>query len=350
MITEGFITFYNNDPTDYSWDAEGGGNIPTNDVIGCTMIWDGGSYTIQSFDGFTFTMTDGAVLIFESPGEVYDAVTDTQGGGSDETFTFTYYVPTTGDGGEFTCPKSYTWEQFINSEYNVGGVFVDDTGGGVMDNDCNAIGASLDDLVYDTFGGGSGDGQQYLHTITFECDGVEELTMTLVNNSSESLSGEYEMEDTYIYNGAIIEGYESCGTVIAHRSNDGGGNCYLELEDGTQVNSYYGYYTDTVTEYGGGGGDSLTVTINGKSYPITAGMTWGDFIQEHSEFYTDYTCYYPPCCNSELYLDDIIILDDGENFTMLNGSDGSLPLYSSVINPYIEYGSYNTAIFDILHT
>ena len=91
--------------------------------------------------------------------------------------------------------------------------------------------------------------KQYLHTITFDNDGAETLTMTLVNNSSASLSGEYEFEDTDIYNGAIIEGYESHGAVVGHWSNDGGGQCYLELEDGTQVNSFYGAYYDTVTEY-----------------------------------------------------------------------------------------------------
>jgi hypothetical protein len=93
--------------------------------------------------------------------------------------------------------------------------------------------------------------KQYLHTITFtsENEGEQTLTMTLVNNSSASLSGEYELEDTDIYNGAIIEGYESNGAVVGHYSNGGGGNCYLELEDGTQVNSFYGSYYDTVTEY-----------------------------------------------------------------------------------------------------
>lgn len=92
---------------------------------------------------------------------------------------------------------------------------------------------------------------QYLHTITFtsENEGEQTLTMTLVNNSSASLSGEYELEDTDIYNRAIIEGYESNGAVVGHYSNGGGGNCYLELEDGTQVNSFYGSYYDTVTEY-----------------------------------------------------------------------------------------------------
>ena len=97
----------------------------------------------------------------------------------------------------------------------------------------------------------SGETKQYLHTITFTSDdgGEQTLTMTLVNNSSASLSGEYELEDTDIYNGAIVEGYESNGAVVGHYSNYGGGSCYLELEDGTQVNSFYGYYYDTVTEY-----------------------------------------------------------------------------------------------------
>lgn len=255
VITEGLITFYNNDPTDYSWDAEGGGNIPTNDVIGCTMIWDGGSYTIQSFDGFTFTMTDGAVLIFESPGEVYDAVTDTQGGGGgdEDMFTFTYYVPDTDYGGEFTCPKSYTWEQFINSDYNVGGLFTDDGGGCVIDSiECygvykpNGDQAELYDLVYDTFHGGS--------------------------------SGDTE----------------------------------------------------------------LTVTIDGTSYPITAGMTWGEFIQEHSEFGTDYSGGYGwdlqfDCwdCGGTLckYVDPVV---GGEGGTIF-GVDGTVAMPQIVINPYCAY-------------
>ena len=82
--------------------------------------------------------------------------------------------------------------------------------------------------------------------------------MTLINNSPDSLSGEYEMEDTDIFNGAIIQGYENNGSVVGHYSNGGGGNCYLELEDGTQVNSYYGSYSDVVTEYSGDSSSNRT--------------------------------------------------------------------------------------------
>lgn len=195
--------------------------------------------------------------------------------------------------------------------------------------------------------GGSTETTQYLHIITFDNDNGETLTMTLVNNSSASLSGEYETEDTDIYNGAIIQGYEGNGAVIGHYSNGGGGMCYLELADGTQVNSFYGSYTDTVAKISGddsGSSDNtqLSVIIDGTSYPITAGMTWGEFIADKSEFGTDYSggvgwslmldCWN---CNSSFdkYVDPVVYGSNGAIF----GTDGTVAMPQIVINPYCTY-------------
>ena len=64
------------------------------------------------------------------------------GGSSDGeliTFTYDYY----GETHTFECPKDYTWHDFINSDYNTGGMFMFDEGGEhpwcVMDMDCNSV-------------------------------------------------------------------------------------------------------------------------------------------------------------------------------------------------------------------
>ena len=128
--------------------------------------------------------------------------------------------------------------------------------------------------------------KQYLHTIVFENDNGDFWIMTLINNSPASLSGYYEYDDTDIYNGAIIHGYESNGAVVMHWSNGGGGSCSLELEDGTVVNSYYGDYTDTVTEC-----DSNIIMfyvdhMNGSRTTYTAPIdsTWSDFMETTGDF------------------------------------------------------------------
>ena len=71
-VGDGVIVLINNDPTDYT--NEGGGALP-DDIIGCTLFVGGGRYTIQAYEGdMYFTMTDGTVLLFDSPGEAYDEV------------------------------------------------------------------------------------------------------------------------------------------------------------------------------------------------------------------------------------------------------------------------------------
>lgn len=81
----GYLTFYNSDSSSYSYGTIDGAEIPPNDVIGATILWDGGidgsvTYTIKSFDGSKFTMTDGTELMIDSPGEVDDTVTQVGAG------------------------------------------------------------------------------------------------------------------------------------------------------------------------------------------------------------------------------------------------------------------------------
>jgi hypothetical protein len=78
---DGYLTFYNNDSSNYSTGLADS-YIPHNDVIGATLSLissdnseSNREFTIKSFDGTRFTMTDGTWLLIDSPGEVSDNVT-----------------------------------------------------------------------------------------------------------------------------------------------------------------------------------------------------------------------------------------------------------------------------------
>lgn len=163
-VGDGVIVLINDDPTDYT--NEGGGALPDG-IIGCTLSVGGEKYTIQAYEyDMFFTMTDGTMLLFDSPGEAYDEVTD-----YDENST---QLSVTIDGKAYPITAGMTWGEFQAAHDDE--FFVDYSGGfgwGYYE-ECNAgCGDYKEYMVHEVVGGQNGS--------IFGADGSVALPQLVIN-------------------------------------------------------------------------------------------------------------------------------------------------------------------------